>query len=48
MSTLVSLTVFFLDGSKVSFQYPKQAGADRATIIATIKRAIDSDSPYAQ
>lgn len=43
MSALVSLTVFFLDGTKASFSYPKQAGPNPATIIATVKRAIDSD-----
>lgn len=37
------MTVFFLDGTKASFSYPRQAGTDQATIVATVKRAIDSD-----
>ena len=37
------LTVFFMDGSKVSFRYPRQAGTDPSTIANTVKRAIDSE-----
>ena len=43
MSSLVSLTVFFLDGTKVTFRYPRQSGTDPATIAATVKKAIDAD-----
>jgi len=43
MSTLATLTVFFLDGTKVLFRYPRQAGTDPATIAATVKRAIDAE-----
>jgi hypothetical protein len=43
MSPLVSLTVFFLDGTKVTFRYPRQSGTEAATIAATVKRAIDAD-----
>jgi hypothetical protein len=37
------MTVFFLDGTSASFRYPRQAGADPATIAATVKKAIDSE-----
>jgi len=43
VSALASLTVFFLDGTKVSFRYPKQAGTDATTIAANVKKAIDAD-----
>ena len=43
MSLLVSLTVLFLDGSKVTFRYPQQSGTDAATILANVKKAIDAD-----
>jgi hypothetical protein len=43
MSRLASMTVFFMDGTKVAFRYPKQAGTDAATIAANVKRAIDAD-----
>lgn len=43
MSAIASLTVFFLDGTKVTFRYPRQAGTDPASIAATVKRAIDSE-----
>jgi hypothetical protein len=42
-NTHVSMTVFFLDGTRASFRYPKQAGNDAATILANVKKAIDSD-----
>ena len=43
MGSLVSLTVFFMDGTKASFRYPKQSGSDPATIASNVKRAIDAD-----
>ncbi len=43
MSPIVSLTVFFLDGTKVTFRYPRQSGTDASTIASTVKRAIDAD-----
>ena len=33
------MTVFFLDGTKVTFRYPRQSGSDPATISATVARA---------
>jgi hypothetical protein len=43
MSALASLTVHFLDGTRVTFRYAKQAGADPATIAAAVKRALDAE-----
>ena len=42
-SARVSMTVFFLDGTRASFDYPRQAGSDAAPILATVKKAIDAD-----
>lgn len=41
--TLVRLTVFFLDGTKASFEYPQQAGPDQAAIVANVRKAIESE-----
>ena len=43
MSEVVSMTVFFLDGTKASFQYPRQSGTDQSTIVTTVRRAIESE-----
>jgi hypothetical protein len=43
MTPLVSLTVFFLDGTKATFRYPRQSGADPATILSNVKRALEAD-----
>ena len=43
MSALATMTVFFLDGTKITLRYPKQAGTDPATIAATVRRALDAD-----
>jgi hypothetical protein len=43
MAASVGMTVFFLDGTKVRFRYPRQAGSDPSTIAATVKRAIDAE-----
>ena len=43
MAIFVSMTVFFLDGTKATFRYPRQSGTDAATIASTVKRAIDSE-----
>ena len=38
MTRLACMTVFFMDGTKAVFRYPKQSGSDAATISATVKR----------
>ena len=43
MSAAVSMTVFFLDGTKASFVYPRQAGPDQASIVNNVKKAIESE-----
>lgn len=42
-ATPVSMTVFFLDGSRATFNYPSQAGADQAAVVANVKKAIESE-----
>jgi hypothetical protein len=39
----VTLTVFFLDGTKKSFSYPQQSGTDKPTIVNTIREAIAAE-----
>jgi hypothetical protein len=43
MKAPVSMTVFFLDGTKASFTYPRQSGKDQAAIVANVRKAIDSE-----
>ena len=43
MSVTVSMTVYFVDGTKAIFEYPQQAGADQAAVVANVKRAIESE-----
>jgi hypothetical protein len=43
MSVQVGMTVFFLDGTSMSFSYPQQSGRDQAAIVGTVKKAIDSE-----
>ncbi len=37
------LTIRFMDGSKMSVRYPKQAGNDPATIVANVRKALEAD-----
>ena len=43
MPDVVRMTVFFLDGTKISFVYPRQSGSDQAAIVNTVKKAIDAE-----
>jgi CMP-2-keto-3-deoxyoctulosonic acid synthetase len=43
MSNTVTMTVHFLDGKAMSFDYPRQSGTDQAAIVATVKKAIEAD-----
>ena len=38
-----SLLIRFMDGSKITVRYPKQAGNDPATIAANVRKALDAD-----
>ncbi len=37
------LIIRFMDGSKMTLRYPKQAGNDPATIAANVRKALDAD-----
>jgi hypothetical protein len=37
------LTIRFIDGSKMTLRYPKQAGNDPATIVANVRKALEAD-----
>lgn len=39
----VGLLVRFMDGSKLTLRYPKQAGNDAATIVANVRKALEAD-----
>jgi hypothetical protein len=43
MADVVKMTVFFTDGTKVSFRYPRQAGTDAASVVANVKKAIEAE-----
>ena len=43
MSDAVRMTVFFLDGTKAAFVYPRQSGSDQAAIVNTVKKAIGAE-----
>lgn len=36
-------TLFFMDGTKMSLAWPRQAGHDPATIASTVKAPLESD-----
>jgi len=38
-----SMLIRFVDGSKITVRYPKQAGNDPATIAANVRRALEAD-----
>ena len=39
----VGLLVRFMDGSKLTLRYPRQAGNDAATIVANVRKALEAD-----
>ena len=43
MNALVTMKIFFLDGSIATFSYPRQSGKDQAAIVGAVKKAIDSE-----
>jgi hypothetical protein len=43
MAEEVRAIIHFMDGTKVAFEYPKQAGEDPTTIASNVKKALDSD-----
>jgi hypothetical protein len=48
MAQLVTGTIFFMDGSKVSLRWPRQAGTDPQAIAANIKKALEADRIVAE
>lgn len=48
MSVKVSGVIHFMDGTKVSLKWPRQAGADPSTIAGRIKQALESDRIMAE
>lgn len=40
----VTGTIFFMDGTKVSLKWPRQAGNDPSTIATNIKNALEADN----
>ena len=39
----VTLLIRFMDGSKITLRYPKQAGNDPTTIAANVRKALETD-----
>ena len=39
----VTLLIRFMDGSKITLRYPKQAGNDPTTIAANVRKALEAD-----
>ncbi len=37
------LVIRFMDGSKITLRYPKQAGTDPTTIAANVRKALEAD-----
>jgi hypothetical protein len=48
MARQVTGTIFFMDGSKVSLQWPQQAGKDPSTVAANVKKALEADRILAE
>ncbi len=48
MAQRVTGTIHFMDGSKLSLQWPRQAGSDPQTITANIKKALEVDRILAE
>ncbi len=42
------LVIRFMDGSKLTLRYPKQAGNDPATIVANVRKALEADRLLAE
>ncbi|MEN6519848.1 MAG: hypothetical protein ABFD46_01670 [Armatimonadota bacterium] len=43
MDRMVRMTVYFIDGTNLIVEYPKQAGNDAMTIAASVKKALETD-----
>ena len=38
-----TMVIHFMDGSKITFTYPRQVEADAGTMAANVRKAIDQD-----
>jgi len=38
-----TMVIFFMDGSKITLTYPRQAKTDTATMASNVRKAIDQD-----
>ncbi len=48
MAQRVTGTIHFMDGSKLSLQWPRQAGTDPQTVAANVKKALEVDRIVAE
>jgi hypothetical protein len=48
MAQRVTGTIFFMDGSKVTLQWPRQAGTDPQAIASNVKKALEADRIVAE
>jgi hypothetical protein len=48
MAQKVAGTIFFMDGSKVSLQWPRQAGTDPSVVAANVRKALEADRILAE
>jgi hypothetical protein len=48
METTVYGTIYFMDKSKLTLRWPRQAGNDPIEIASTIKKALESDRIMAE
>lgn len=44
----VTGTIFFMDGTKMTMTWPRQAGSDSSTIASKVKNALESDKLIAE
>jgi hypothetical protein len=40
---MAQMTIHFMDKTRITFKYPKQAGTDVATITATVQKALSAE-----
>jgi hypothetical protein len=43
MARMVQMTIHFMDKTRITFKYPKQAGTDTATITANVQKALSQE-----
>jgi hypothetical protein len=48
MKETVYGTIHFMDGTKLTLRWPRQAGSDPIEIAATVKKALESDRIMAE